>query len=563
MKTLQKNTFDVIVVGSGMTGGWAAKEFTEKGFHTLVLERGRPIEHIKDYPTTNLAPWEFKFRKALTKETREEYSIQKNVYCFDESTKHFFASDKQHPYTYPDNKPFEWIKGFQVGGKSLIWARQTYRLSEMDFEANLRDGHGVDWPLRYKDIAPWYDYVEKFIGISGKKEGYKQMPDSQFLPPMEMNCIEQYFKESVSKNFNGRAMTIGRCAHLTTHHNGRGPCQYRFMCETGCPYGGYFSSVSATLPAAQATGNMMLRPYSIVHSVIYDSKSGKASGVQVIDSQTKETTEYFARIVFLCASTLPTTQIMLNSKSETFPDGIANSSGTLGHYLMDHLKAGIFASYDGFEDKYYNGHRPNCAIMPRFQNLDGQDSDFLRGYFYQVHGSRENWNRGLNSKGWGKDFKDEIIKPGQWQIYLNGMGECLPYYENKVELHPEKIDEWGIPLLHISGEIKENERKIIHAMLDSGKEMLEKAGFRNIELSNPEDYIFGSNIHEMGTARMGRDPKTSVVNQWNACHDVPNLFITDGSFMASSACQNPSLTYMAFTARAADYAVKEMKNGRL
>lgn len=563
MENTTSNKYDVIVVGSGMTGGWAAKDFTEKGLKTLVLERGRPIEHIKDYPTTNKAPWEYKFRRAISRETREEYPIQKDVYCFDEGTKHFFASDKKHPYTHPEDKPFRWIKGFQVGGKSLIWWRQTYRLSEMDFEANQKDGYGIDWPVRYKDIAPWYDDVEKFIGISGKKEGYKQLPDSQFLPPMEMNCVEKFFKESISKNFNNRAMTIGRCAHLTKRHNGRGPCQYRFQCETGCPYGGYFSSVSATLPAAANTGNLTLRPYSIVHSVIYDNNTGKATGVNVIDAQTKETTEYFARVIFLCASTLPTTQIMLNSKSDRFPNGIANSSGVLGHYLMDHVGTGAKGSIEGFEEGYYDGHRPNCAIIPRYQNLEKQDADFLRGYFYQVHGFRQIWDRGFDSKGWGKEFKDNLLKPGSWFIALGGMGECLPYFDNKVELHPEKTDEWGIPLLHISCEIRENEKKILRAMADSGAEMLEKAGAVNIEVGNPEDYVFGDSIHEMGTARMGKDPKDSVVNQWNACHDVPNLFITDGSFMTSSACQNPSLTYMAFTARAVDYAVKEMNKGVL
>lgn len=560
---MQANKFDAIVIGSGMSGGWAAKELTEKGLKTLVLERGRQVEHIKDYPTTNMAPWEFKFRKELSKETREEYHIQKDVYSFNEATKQFWASDKKHPYTHPDDKPFRWLKAFQTGGKSLLWYRQSYRLSEIDFEANAKDGNGVDWPVRYKDIAPWYDYVEDYIGVSGRNEGLKQLPDGKFLPPMEFNCVEEYFKESISENFNGRVMTIGRTAHVTVRHNERGPCQHRNMCETGCPFSAYFSSVSVTLPAAAATGNMTFRPHSIVHSIIFDEKRGKATGVRVIDAQTKETTEYYANIIFLCASTLPSAQIMLNSTSASFPNGIGNSSGMLGHHLMDHYFVSVKGKVDGFEDGYYNGHRPNGIYIPRYENVDTKNSDFVRGFGFQGSARREGWSRGTQMEGLGAAFKEEISKPGPWNMALEAYGECLPYFDNKVELHPELKDQWGIPILHISCELKENEHKILKAGSEMGVEMMEKAGFKDITPGDPKEWIFGDGIHEMGTARMGRDSKTSVLNQWNACHDVPNLFVTDGSFMTSSGCQNPSLTYMAFTARAANYAVDEMKKGNL
>ena len=560
---MQANKFDAIVIGSGMSGGWAAKELTEKGLKTLVLERGRQVEHIKDYPTTNMAPWEFKFRKELSKETREEYHIQKDVYSFNEATKQFWASDKKHPYTHPDDKPFRWLKAFQTGGKSLLWYRQSYRLSEIDFEANAKDGNGVDWPVRYKDIAPWYDYVEDYIGVSGRNEGLKQLPDGKFLPPMEFNCVEEYFKESISENFNGRVMTIGRTAHVTVRHNERGPCQHRNMCETGCPFSAYFSSVSVTLPAAAATGNMTFRPHSIVHSIIFDEKRGKATGVRVIDAQTKETTEYYANIIFLCASTLPSAQIMLNSTSASFPNGIGNSSGMLGHHLMDHYFVSVKGKVDGFEDGYYNGHRPNGIYIPRYENVDTKNPDFVRGFGFQGSAQREGWSRGTQMEGLGAAFKEEISKPGPWNMALEAYGECLPYFDNKVELHPELKDQWGIPILHISCELKENEHKILKAGSEMGVEMMEKAGFKDITPGDPKEWIFGDGIHEMGTARMGRDPKTSVLNQWNACHDVPNLFVTDGSFMTSSGCQNPSLTYMAFTARAANYAVDEMKKGNL
>ncbi len=560
---MKENNFDVIVIGSGMSGGWAAKEFTEKGMKTLVLERGRMVEHIKDYPTTNMAPWEFSFRKQLSKETREEFPIQKEVYAFNEATKDFWASDKKHPYTHPKDKPFRWLKGFQTGGKSLLWYRQSYRLSEIDFEAHEQDGHGIDWPLRYNDIAPWYDYVEDYIGVSGNKEGLKQLPDGKFLPPMQMNCVEEDLKDSIKENFDGRVMTIGRTAHLTVRHNERGPCQYRNMCETGCPFSGYFSSVSVTLPAAQTTGNMTFKPNSVVHSILYDEKLGKATGVRVIDAETKETTEYFARVIFLCASTLPSAQIMLNSKSEHFPNGIANSSGMVGHHLMDHFTVSLGAKVEGFEDGYYDGHRPNGIYIPRYQNINGQEEEFARGFGFQGGAGRQDWSRGKNQKGFGPDFKDSLSKPGPWHISLGGYGECLPYFDNMVELHPEIKDEWGMPILNISCELKENEHKIMKEMVSQGKEMLEKAGYKDVYSGPLDEWMFGDGIHEMGTARMGKDPKTSVLNKWNACHDVPNLFVTDGSFMTSAGCQNPSLTYMAFTARAANYAVEQMEKGLL
>lgn len=559
---MQTNYFDAIVVGSGMSGGWAAKELTENGLKTLVLERGRSVTHIKDYPTTNKAPWEFDFRQELFLKTKEEYPKQQSVYAFSESTKHFFVKDSDHPYTNDEDKPFMWRRGYQTGGKSILWARQSYRLGDLDFEANLKDGHGIDWPVRYQDIAPWYDYVEKYIGVSGQKEGLEQLPDGEFLPPMDMNCVEEHFRDSVKKNLD-RVVTIGRCAHLTIQHNGRGPCQYRNMCETGCPYSGYFSSVSVTIPAAQKTGNMTLKNHAIVHSVIYDLNTGKAAGVRVIDELTKETTEYFAKVIFLCASTVATTQIMLNSKSESFPTGIANSSGVLGHYMMDHLITDTGAVVDGFEDGYYDGHRPNGIYIPRFQNIDSQHPDFVRGYGYQGSASRQGWWRGFEEEGFGGEYKDELMKPGPWTFDLGGFGEILPYYENHMRLS-EETDQWGIPLVHFSCELKENEMRIIDAIHESSREMLEQAGFKDYwHEEKPINWKFGDGIHEMGTARMGRDAKTSILNKWNACHDVLNLFVTDGSFMTSAGCQNPSLTYMAFTARAANYAIEQFKKGAL
>jgi len=556
---VKSNTYDAIVVGSGMSGGWAAKELSENGLQTLILERGRHVTHIKDYPTTNKAPWEYEFRQRISEETGKDYKVQKELYAFSEATKHFFVKDSDEPYTHDESKPFKWRRGYQTGGKSILWARQSYRFSDIDFKANEKDGYGSEWPITYEEIAPWYEYVEKYVGISGKKEGLRQLPDSHFLPPMKMNCVEDYFRESVAQNFDGRVVTVGRTTNLSVHHNGRGPCQYRNMCETGCPYNGYFNSAAVTIPAALNTGNATLKNNSIVHSVIYDAKTGKASGVRVIDAETMETTEYYAKVIFMCASTIASTRILLNSKSESFPDGLANSSGVMGHYLMDHFISGVTSSVEGYEDSYYDGHRPTGIYVPRFVNIESQDKDYLRGFGFQGKAFRDGWKRGYKTEGIGASFKDDLSKPGPWKMFLAGFGEILPYYDNHMKLDEENKDKWGIPRVHFSCELKENEKKMDEAILNSAAEMMDAAGFKDITYRTREEYFFGDGIHEMGTARMGKDRKNSVVNKWNACHDVPNLFITDGSFMASSGCQNPSLTYMAFTARAANYVVEKMK----
>ncbi len=557
-----KNTYDAIVIGSGITGGWAAKELTEKGLKTLVLERGRNVEHIKDYPTANLPPWEFPHRGYDTRATKDQYPVQCTNYAFNESTMHFYVNDKENPFTHPEQKPFRWIRGYQVGGKSLLWGRETYRFSDLDFEANLKEGVGTDWPIRYKDIAPWYDYVEKFVGISGSKENIPQLPDGQFLPPMEMNCVEQEVKINIEKQWPDRKLIMGRGAHLTKEIHGRGPCQYRNLCERGCPYGGYFSSNGATLPVAHATGNLTMRPYSIVHSIIYDENKDKATGVRVVDAETGATLEFYARVIFLNASTLNTTWILLNSATPRFSNGLANSSGVLGHYLMDHHKnLGAEGTWEGFEDRIDYGFRPILLTIPRFRNVKDRHPDFTRGYQTYASAYREGWGRQVEAD-FGADYKKEISKPGKWKMNLSTYGECLPYYENKVEMNAEVKDKWNLPTLKIDCVFKENEQAMRKDMLAQSVEMLEVAGFKSVTPITGEN-IPGFSIHEMGTARMGRDPKTSVLNKHNQCHDIPNLFITDGAAMASSACQNPSLTYMALTARACDYAVSEMKKGNL
>lgn len=558
----RQNTYDAIVVGSGISGGWAAKELCEKGLKTLVLERGRQVVHIKDYPTANLQPWELPHRGNITQRQIAENPIKAG--SADEASALFFASDKEHPYIQAD--PFNWVRGYQVGGRSLTWGRQCYRYSDLDFEANLKDGIGVDWPIRYADLAPWYDHVESYIGVSGQKEGLPQLPDGNFLPPMEMNCIEDHFSGEVRKHYKDRVVTIGRVANLSRGWNGRGPCQYRNLCSRGCPFGGYFSSNAATLPAAAATGNLTLVPDAVVAEVIYDEEKGRATGVRVIDAHTKQTTEYFGRIIFLNASTIATAAILLNSVSRHFPQGLGNSSGQVGHNLMDHFTGtGGTGEYEGFTDQYYYGRRPVGIYIPRFRNIlmEGTKKDYTRGFGLQGQGGRETWKgQAARISGFGKDFKSRFVQPGPWGMWLGGWGETLPYFGNRVTLDSSQKDQWGIPLVEIHYQYHENEQAMRKDIQATIQEMLSVTGAKNI---NTYSHLHpgGSAVHEMGTVRMGRDPKTSVLNGFNQMHDVKNVFITDGSCMTSSGTANPSLTYMALTARACDFAVSEMKKGSL
>jgi len=559
--------YDAIVVGSGITGGWAAKELCEKGLRTLVLERGRHVEHGKDYVTEWWQPWQFAHRGRGEQELYErDYPIQSKNYAFGEATRHFFVSDREHPYVTPDDKPFRWIRGYQLGGRSLIWGRACWRWSDLDFEANRRDGHGVDWPIRYRDLAPWYGYVERFIGVSGERLGLPHLPDGEFLPAWEMNCAERVVRQGIERAFPGRRMTMTRVANLTRAHLGRGPCQARNQCARGCSFGGYFSSLSATLPAARKTGRLTVVTDAIVHSVIYDERKDRAVGVRVIDAHTKTAREYFGRVIFLCASTLATAQILLNSKTARFATGLANSSGEVGHNLMDHIsKAGARGTVPGLEDKYVYGRRPTGTYIPRFRNLGPTGSGrlgFVRGYGIQAGASRQGWDRGADEPGLGVELKQRLREPGPWQISLQGYGECLPRHENYVDLDPARADQWGIPLLSVHCGWSENERAIREDVKTQAAEMLEAAGCRGVETWD-DDGPPGFSVHEMGTARMGADPKTSVLNAYNQAHDVPNLFVTDGACMASSSCVNPSLTYMAITARAADHAVNELKRQNL
>ena len=557
-------TFDAIVIGSGISGGWAAKELCEKGLRTLVLERGRKVEHIKDYHTALLDPWDFKHRNDLTPEEKARQQKQARTgYAVRPMHKHWFVDDIEHPYN--EVKRFDWIRGYHVGGRSITWGRQSWRMGDLDFGANQRDGIGVDWPVRYKDIEPWYDYVETHIGVTGQNMGLEQVPDGKMLPPMPLNCVEEHLAKSLEKNFKGRVLMPGRAAHITGDKvfKGRVKCQFRDRCIRGCPFGASFSSLSSTLPYAAETGNMVLRPNSIVHSIIYDDKTRRATGVRVIDTETMETFEYFSKIIFCCASAIASTAILLNSKSDRFPNGIGNDSGELGHNIMDHHhKVGASGTIDGFEDQYYKGRKPVSVYIPRFRNLPGQSEklDFIRGYGYQGSASREDWERSVPELAIGMALKEELTRPGPWKMGITGFGEVLPYHDNKMYLDYDRTDKWGLPTVTFDCELKDNEMKMRADMKASAEEMLAAAGFKNIKAYD-DGTALGLGIHEMGTARMGRDPNTSVLNSYNQVHAVPNLFVTDGAFMTSSACQNPSLSYMAFTARAANYAVEQLRKG--
>lgn len=561
--------YDAIVIGTGISGGWAAKELCENGLKTLVLERGRDVKHIQDYPTMHMDPWDFEHRGKQSEDDTKNQKVQGRLwggYPSKPERKHWFVDDLKHPYT--ETKRFDWIRGYHVGGRSIMWGKQTYRLSDLDFEANKKDGHGVDWPIRYKDIAPWYDKVEEFIGVSGEALGLPHLPDGKFSPPMELNCAEKDLQQHLKGKFeDGRLLTIGRVAHLTGNamHEGRSNCQYRNRCDRGCPFGGYFSSNSSTLPAADRTGNMVLRPNSIAYEIVYDDKTGLASGVKVIDTITKEKIFFKASIIFNCASAMASAAIMMQSKSERFPNGLGNDSGELGHNVMDHhYQVGASAEVEGFEDFYFKGRRPNGFYIPRFRNLGDNKTDtkdFIRGYGYQGGAGRSNWRRAVSELSYGKELKDEILKPGSWSIGMGAFGECLPYHDNKISLNYDKLDEWGLPTIDFDVEYKENEMKMREDMMNQAVKMLKAAGYKNVRGNNREA-VPGMGIHEMGTARMGHDPKTSVLNKYNQVHTVPNVYVTDGACMTSSGCQNPSLTYMALTARAANHAAKEFKKNK-
>ena len=559
---MEKN-YDAIVVGTGISGGWAAKELCEKGLKTLVLERGRMVKHVEDYPTMNDDPWDYKTGDVITQETLKTQKKQSRTgYTTTESSKHFFVDDIEHPYN--ETNRFDWMRGYHVGGRSLTWGRQSYRLTDFDFTANLKDGIAVDWPIRYKDLAPWYDYVEEYIGVSGENVGLSQFPDGNYLKPMELTCVEDHLKSDIKKNYKDRILTIGRTAIITEGTKpglGRSTCQHRSRCRRGCPFGSYFSSNSSTLPAAEVTGNMTLRPNSLVHEIMYDADSKRATGVRVIDSETKEVHEFNAKVIFLCASTVPSTSILMQSKSDTFPNGMGNASDQLGRNIMDHhLGVGASAASDDFKDKYYTGRRNNGIYIPRFRNIGGETNqkDFTRGYGYQGGGGRSDWTKQIAEMAYGAAFKEASLKPGDWQIGLSGFGEILPYQDNKMTLDYNKLDKWGLPTVTFDATLKENELNMRKDMQQQAVEMLESAGFRDVK-GHDGDYAIGLGIHEMGTARMGLDRKTSVLNENNQLHDVPNVYVTDGSAMTSAGNVNPSLTYMALTARAANHAVKELK----
>jgi choline dehydrogenase-like flavoprotein len=556
------NVYDAIVVGSGISGGWAAKELTEKGLKVLLLERGENVEHIKGYASANKAPWEFPHRGGKTQEMIKEYPVLNRDYPLNETNLNYWTNEKDCPYT--ETKRFDWYRGYHVGGRSLMWGRQSYRLSDLDFGANAKEGTAVDWPIRYKDIAPWYDHVEKFAGISGTKEGLPHLPDGQFQPGMELNCVEKDVAARLKAYYKGdRHLFIGRVANITQELPGRTKCQFRNKCWLGCPFGGYFSTQSSTLPAAMATGNLTLRPFSIVTKVLYDKDKKKATGVEIIDAQDNKTYEYKAKVVFLCASAFNSTWVLFNSATDVWQGGLGSSSGELGHNVMDHhFRVGADGIAEGYDDKYYFGRRPTGFYIPRFRNVGSDKRDYTRGFGYQGAASRQGWNRQIAELGIGADLKNALTEPGPWSLGMTAFGEILPYHDNKISLDTSKKDKWGLPVLAIDCELKENEKKMRIDMKNDAMEMLTNAGLKDVKASE-SDYFMGMGIHEMGTARMGKDPKTSVLNANNQVWDAPNVYVTDGACMTSAACVNPSLTYMALTARAAEHAVSELKKGNI
>jgi choline dehydrogenase-like flavoprotein len=556
------NTYDAIVIGSGISGGWAAKELTEKGLKTIMLERGRNFEHIKDYKNATKNPWEFPHRGMVTQAQRADRPYISRTWGAVEPVMDYWAKDIDCPYT--EIKPFNWWRAYQLGGRSILWGRQSYRWSDFDFEANKKDSWAIDWPIRYKDIEPWYDHVERFAGISGSKEGLPQLPDGQFLPPMEMNCVEKDVAARIRDHYKGmRHMIIGRVANLTAPIPGRTQCQFRNRCWEGCPFGGYFSTQSSTLPAALATNRLTVRPFSIVTKIIYDKDTRKAKGVEVLDAETNKTYEYYAKVVFVNASALNSAWVLMNSATDVWPGGLGSSSGELGHNIMDHhYNLGASGVMEGYEDKYVYGRRANGIYVTRFANLFGDKRDYLRGFGYQGGAGRNGWQRNVAELSIGADLKEGLTEPGEWTMGIGGFGELLPYHENMISLDKDKKDKWGLPVLAMDAEIKDNEKKMRKDIVLEAVAMLEAAGVKQVS-GHDSGHNVGDGIHEMGSARMGRDPKTSVLNAHNQVWDAKNIFVTDGACMASSACQNPSLTYMALTARAANFAVEELKKGNI
>lgn len=556
------NVYDAIVIGSGVSGGWAAMELTKKGLKTIMLERGRNVEHVKDYHAATKHPWDFPHRGGRTQQMIEDYPVLRRDYPLNEKNLDFWVNEKESPYT--EVKRFDWYRGYHVGGRSLTWGRQSYRLGDLDFEANLKDGHGADWPIRYKDIAPWYSYAERWAGISGNRDGLDVLPDGDFLPPMPMNVVEKDLAARIKQHYGGkRHFIMGRVANLSVPHENRINCQFQNQCWLGCNFGAYFSTQSSTLPAAVATGNLTLRPFSIVTRILYDKDTKKATGVEIIDAENNQTYEYHAKVVFVCASAFNSTWVLFNSATDVWEGGLGSSSGQLGHNAMDHhFRCGAGGRVEGYEDKYIYGRRPTGLYIPRFRNVGDDKRDYVRGFGYQGAASRGRWSGEVAEMSVGGDWKDALCEPGSWNVGFTAFGEILPYHENRIFLDKDKKDKWGLPVLAMDMEIKENETKMRSDMMEDCKEMLEAAGVKDV-YTYDNGYAFGMGIHEMGTARMGRDPKTSVLNGNNQVWDAPNVFVTDGAAMTSGGCINPSLTYMAMTARAADFAVSELKKGNL